>query len=165
MIYRWKPGSHLSANAQAVGERLALLEHEHHGLTADVALDDARNPASALHPIPEWDDAVAAEAHRLEQMRHALRSVVVRVGKEEEHEVRAFVLVSENEEQHYSSIVRVMSDAVLRAQTLQRAMRELEQWRARYHEYEELATIFKALKSAPMPVLGTGGRKRQPIPV
>lgn len=39
----------------------------------------ARDPASPLHPLFEWDDAAAAAAHRLEQARNVIKRVRVEV--------------------------------------------------------------------------------------
>jgi hypothetical protein len=48
-------------------------------ITPQDVLDDARAPDSPLHGLFQWDDATAAEAHRLDQAREVIRQVRVTV--------------------------------------------------------------------------------------
>ena len=64
-------------NATTTDYLLAL--HGQHGhLTPEIVLDDARDESSPLHDHFDWDDASAAEAHRLDQARGLIRRVKVR---------------------------------------------------------------------------------------
>lgn len=44
----------------------------------------ARSPDSPLHPYFEWDDTVAAEAHRIEQARALIRRIKIEIEYREE---------------------------------------------------------------------------------
>jgi hypothetical protein len=56
------------------------------------------------------------------------------------------VVNGEPEEHQYEPINVVMGDARLRRQVLQRAWKELEEWRRRYEDYEELASVFASME-------------------
>ena len=151
--YAFKPASHIPAkiNAQAVGERLEALRLKNGGrLIVEEVVDDARDPEAPQHGAFEWDDAIAAEAYRVEQGRHLIRSITVTVEtRGEPVTTRAFVCVQQcdDDEHTYSSIEAVLQDASLRAQALRRAMRELRAWQQKYREYEELSGVFTAIDS------------------
>lgn len=46
-------------------------------LQAEDVLEEAKNPASPLHPMFEWDNAAAAHQYRLDQARALIREVRV----------------------------------------------------------------------------------------
>lgn len=63
-----------------VEKRLSALAKKAGGLlTAEVVVEDARNPSSPLHAHFDWDNDVAAEKWRLEQARRLIRSVKITV--------------------------------------------------------------------------------------
>lgn len=148
--YGWKAtGFHVRGrlDAQVVGNRLESLRATRGQLTAEITVDDARPIDAVLHPAFEWDDTLAAEQFRLEQARGLIRSVVVlQAGPEDAPPIRAFVVVGEIGEQVYVSTYVAMSDPELRRQVLDRALRELHQWQAKYRELSELAKVFEALE-------------------
>lgn len=150
MIYRWRNGAHQKIDAQVAGERLEDLRVENDGLTARVVLDDAKSESSPLHEAFEWDDARAADEYRLEQARDLMASVTVVVHDhdEREQETRAFVVVTVNETRTvYTSVLVAMGDPSLRAQVIERAVRELGAWQRKYRELTELADLFRAIES------------------
>lgn len=63
---------------QAALDELNRIAKEGGGrITPAAVVAHARDPASPLHHLFEWDDRVAAEQHRLEQARTLLRSCQV----------------------------------------------------------------------------------------
>ena len=147
MIYEWKDGTALKLNAQKAGEELEKLRVKNNGqLTPKAIVRAAKKKSSALHDGFEWDDSIAADKYREEQASYILRHIAVRkpVGKDEKP-VRAFVSVREEGSQHYTSLEVAMGDDVLRRQVLEKAWRELQAWRQRYEEYQELAQVFAAI--------------------
>lgn len=58
-----------------VRERFLELEDSEGCLDPRIALADARDPASPLHSHLEWDDAVAGEGFRLQQIESLARRV------------------------------------------------------------------------------------------
>lgn len=150
--YRWKSGSYISANAQAVGDELQRLQQDNGGrLTPRVVVEAARPADSPLHPCIEWDDVRAAELYREDQARHVVRSVRIVTGTGADAKLqRAFVNVIEiidEEEQHgYVPMARVLSDADLYRQVVEQAAKDLHSWEDRYAQFTELASIGKAAR-------------------
>ena len=97
-----------------------------------------------MHPVFEWDNHAAAEAHRRWQARHLIGAIVTVMPERPANTepVRAFVTVKRAHERSYIPIRVAMEDAELRAQVLAGAMREIVAWRQRHRELEELAGIF-----------------------
>lgn len=146
--YGWKgrfPSNKI--DPQKAGQCLAALHKRHKHLNAELVVDEAVSPTSPLHDAFEWDNTLAAEAHRLEQARGLIRAVVVlRDNGQRDHPIRAFVHITDAaDEPVYMDIKVAMSDKVMRQQVLQRAWKELEGWRERYAEYQELAAVFAAV--------------------
>lgn len=173
-------GSRLTPTAaQAVGERLSRLLDRNGGapLTPAQVLADARKPTSPLHTHFEWDNNAAAEAYRLDQARHLLRSVKVvftdqRTG-EESIAVRAFLIPptaaqageeddddgADADESGYVRSVTLLSDAEMRRRLVLRALRELEAWRSRHQALVELAAVFDALDTVAAAVQPAAAQK------
>ncbi len=148
MIYEFKLGpKQYPVEAQLVGEELEAMRVRRNGhLTPRGVVEDARSADSPLHPIFEWNDVKAAEAHRETQARELLRMVVVRLDEQpEESPVRAFVSVRVEQEPVYTSVQNALSDDALREQMLASAMRELVSVRRRYKEVTELAAVFSQI--------------------
>jgi hypothetical protein len=149
MIYQWKPEARVNLEAQVVGERLEHLRVAGGGmLTPEAVVDDARAADSPLHSAFEWDDTRAADEWRKEQARYLIRhvQVVIEEPKIEAKIVRAFVnVVDDEQEQGYTSIEAAMSEPELRRQVVDRAMREVREWRKRYSDLKELAGVFEAV--------------------
>jgi hypothetical protein len=147
MVYRWKPGAHIKGNAQVIGEHLEGLRIEHSGLTARLIVDDAKPESSPTHALFEWDDIAAADRWRLQQAQHVLACVMVTNDDPRLQEpTRAFVVVSEDDEQHYTSIQTVLSEPALMDQVLARALRELEAFERKYSGLEQLAGVISAAR-------------------
>jgi hypothetical protein len=148
MVYKWKPYASVPGlTAQAAGEELERIRKSRNGnmIAADV-LKEARESNSPLHCAFEWDDKKAAHLHRLNQAGDLIRAVVViNSEKPDASPVRAFVNVGENEERGYTHVAAAMSDAVMRAQVISRAWKELEEWKARYADIVEFSKLFDVI--------------------
>lgn len=144
MVYQFRQGHSFGIEAQVVGEELERLGSGNLGSLRPTAIVDAARPAdSPLHPVFEWDDSVAAEAHRRQQARHLIGAVVTVMPESRSSEpVRAFINVKRREDQSYVPIRVAMGDDELRAEVLAQATRELVQWRRRHQEMTELANLF-----------------------
>lgn len=113
-------------------------------------VDHARNEASALHRMFEWNDGKAAEAYRLSQANNLIRVSVV-VSEQTGEPIRAFVSLSEDryKGRGYRASVDVMSDAKLFAMLLEDAKRELEAFYRKYEKLKvegELTGVFSAIE-------------------
>jgi hypothetical protein len=76
MNYEFHPGFRLKkADSQEVGEALAKIEAARGSLEPEAILDAAKDPASPLHKLFEWDDDRAAHEYRLHQARYLIRAI------------------------------------------------------------------------------------------
>lgn len=143
-VYRWKTGAHASVSAQVAGEVCAELESR--GNLTPSALVDASRPEDApLHGAFEWDDVIAAKRYRETQASYIIRSVEV-VMQDGGGPVRAFVSLStDSKHREYSSIDVVLSNADKRKAMLEQALADLDAFKRKYEQLEELAAIFAAI--------------------
>ena len=149
--YRWKPASHVKIDAQLAGEELERIKAAHNGrLDQEDIVDAARDEANPLHEHFEWDDATAAEAYRLDQAGHLIRTIEIIHERpdQEPTPIRAFVSVAQQEERFYVSTTDAMADPELRRQVINQAWRELEAWRCRHAELTEFGKIFSEIDQA-----------------
>lgn len=87
-------------NGALAHELLALYQRDG-SITPEAVVDTARDPASPLHHRFEWDDSVAAEAHRRTQAQKLIREVKVELIRSPDAPpvyVRAFVHLPHNVE-------------------------------------------------------------------
>lgn len=145
-ITKWKTGSCIKADpnvAEHVFDELASTV----GLTPKNLLDASRNEDAPLHKEFEWDDSVAAEKYRENQAGHLIRSIVIESVPEKKEErpviVRAFMQAGT---ENYEPIHLIISDESKMAVMLQRALRELQAFRAKYAILKnELPQIFAVI--------------------
>lgn len=152
MIYKAAKGSILTdEQAQTYGDHIAkTFSNGHLEVTPEDVLSDAKRKRSPLHNFFEWEDSVAAEKYRVQQARYMLRSIRVVVEKEAVEETRAFVpvVIREPEKEPrkvYTTVQYALSDEQLRQQTIEYALKQLENWRNRWNEYTELADALRAV--------------------
>lgn len=135
MVYEWKAGSRMKANAEKVGAELESIKGVK---TPTGVIEMARNAKTELHRCFTWDDSEAAEAYRLEEARAVLRSITVvrsvEVPNEEPKQVkvRAYEHVDTVDEKGqdvsgYAPIDMVLSNVALRAQVMQRLADTIEE--------------------------------------
>ena len=162
MAYKWTPGSRLSGDADTVGEQLEQIRKDHRGRleAADVVRVAKRKRSSALGRLFEWDETRAATRHWEEHARYIIRSViVVQIHQQYDRPVRAFVQIEKDDASYYTSIAHVMSEADLREQFLERALKEMEDWAKRYADFQELAGVFAAIDKV-VPIRTVATKKR-----
>lgn len=145
MTYNWRPDSRFPIGAQIAAERLERIRTKAGAITARAVVDDAQSHNSPLHPCFEWDDAKAADQHRLSQARKLIGSIIlVEVGDTPiRRETRAFVHVESAGS--YQPITVAMSNPDTRDEVLAAAKREIAAWRERYSAYSEFAKIHAVL--------------------
>lgn len=141
MVYEWKSGTRVNANAQVAGEMCARLEKDGR-LTAKDLLDENRPSDAPLHECFEWNDTKAAEKFRETQARHIINSLVIKV--ENREPVRAYFKV-ETQERQYRSIEAIIKTEDSYGKLLASAISELGYFRKKYESIVELADVFKAI--------------------
>lgn len=136
------------ADPQKIGDALRKISAEHEGrLTPRAVIEAARNERSPLHRHFEWDDAVAAEAYRLDQAREIIR--VVRVQDDDGAEpVRAFLSIADKDGTSYRSVSDVRQSADLQLAVLRQAERDLEAFERRYQDLTDICNMVRAARSA-----------------
>lgn len=145
-------GNRLSrADAQSVVSVMDTLGRDGRPVTPRALLEASRAGDSPTHHLFEWNDALAAEAHRLTWAAVLIRDVQVvirRDPRDEPRTVRAFVNISAELGRGYVSTMGVLSRHDQREQLLALALTELRAFKKKYEELHELAEIFEALERA-----------------
>lgn len=140
----WKPGfeSLHKADAQLVAEEIASIGES---ATPAQIVDMARDNGTELHKCFEWDDAIAAEKHRLDQARQVVRHLVIRETVKEDKPPIRFFFRPESGAGYQPTQVIVRNQDSYQA-LLKSAMRDLEALRAKYHSLTELEQVFDAIE-------------------
>ena len=109
----------------------------------------ARDPSTALHSQFTWDDTDAAEAWRLHEARNIIR-VHVTVLHADSEPVRVFTSLRSDRDSNagYRLTVDVLSNDELRAQMLADAKAELQATKRKYHNLQELTSVWDAIEQA-----------------
>lgn len=155
-MYEAAPGSHLSnEQAQRYGKRIDELRRKYGYASAEMIVEDAKNPDSPFHDYFIWDTDEAAYHHWLSQARYILRSIVIRIVRNEESTpVRVYFNVSAPQElkevgvKHiFVSAEDVAKNTAYKEEVIASAKAELEGWAERYQIYAELAEIVAEIKA------------------
>lgn len=112
------------------------------------------NTDSEIYKHLEWDDAKAAEAHRLDQVR---RLIVVYLRDDDGQRETISLMQDRRDGSGYRNLRPVMSNRELRRMALRQALRELRSFERRYKHLEELAAIFDAANNIGTGLDDTGG--------
>ena len=75
--FSWHPTYRPKADAQEVGIELERIRQRDGTITVDGVLHEARSVHSPLHNLCTWDDGIAAENWRRDEIRRAIRSLKV----------------------------------------------------------------------------------------
>jgi|694.fasta_scaffold121518_1 hypothetical protein len=161
-VYRFKPWARLSGDPQRVGEEIERLREVEGTIAPERIVDHAREPESVLHGYFTWDDSTAAEAFRVQQARHLLRSIVVvqAEGVNVKAPVRAFVALrpaaddavedgaDESTVGSYTSISAAVRVVRYREQMMRDALRDLDAYRLKYQLLSDVSGWGSALERA-----------------
>lgn len=142
MVFQWKQGSRIKADAQQAGALCSRLEAEGR-LTAKALLDESRDEDSPLHGEFEWDNGIAAEKYRENQARHIINCLVT--VHESAAPTRSFFNV-EYKTAEFRSVTAIMQDADGQDQLLSLALRELDAFKRKFNSLSELAAVFAAIE-------------------
>ena len=147
---RWKAGFRAKVDAEDAAAILRDIEQRDGTVHPIAVVEAARAKRSPIHDQFEWDDTRAAHEHRLEQARVMVRCLVYVEIIEEKEKSRepAFVHIKTNDDRSYMSTCIAMSNADLREQVVNEALRGLEAWRRKWQHLSELAHIFSAIDQA-----------------
>lgn len=147
----WKSGSQFKVDVEIAHREVERIRAKHGGeATPEAVVEAAKSKRNPLHEEFEWDDAVAANEHRLEQARWMLRSIqIVREDVRTDRPQRLYEVVRTRVEGErkarnvYRTVDDIMADPQTRAELLSRALRELVSWQQRYRGLQELAVYLR----------------------
>ena len=114
------------ARKEQIRQQLKQLESKHGRLTPEAVVREAKKPSSILHDEFEWDDKVAAQAHRIEQARGLIQTVFYSVTETNEAKAAPYYVRDPScapNEQGYRSLTSLKDNreeaaAVLNAELL-----------------------------------------------
>ena len=151
------------AGPQSIGEALDAIRVASGGeLHPGPVVDSARDEASPLHRYFEWNDAKAAEQHRLDQARQLIRGI--RVIDDDNRSTPAFLSIRDDRGIAYHAVQDVLSSADLRTRLLLQAERDLTAWTARYRELQEIVALVEpARQELRRRVRKPGGEEARPF--
>jgi len=121
-------------------------------LKPKAVVDEARPESSPLHDAFEWNDTVAAEAHRRWQARNLIRSIEFKIETLKKPKLAFFNVETRSKDdkkaQGYANYRQIFESADLRQQIIAKAKGELISWRERYEDYKtDFSEVFQAIDS------------------
>lgn len=135
------------ANAQRIGEALAVVTEKNKGhLTPIAVVEAARDRKSVLHRHFEWDDKIAAEKHRAAQARDLIRSIHVENADSEDGLSRAYLSIREKDGTSYRTIGDVLGSADLQSRVLAQAERDLISFENRFSQLQDICALVRAVR-------------------
>lgn len=149
MAYRWGQVSY-RVSADVAGKVMEDLTAGP-GLTAQNLVNVSRPEDAPLHPCFEWNDSVAAEHYREEQARHIIRSIeIVREDAPPKEDgkpvtIQAFHALRTEETEGYEHIEVILSDEDKASRLMELAKRDMEIFKDKYRELDELSKVFSAM--------------------
>lgn len=143
LVYQWKSGARIRADAQLAGEMCMKMAEEGR-LSARDLLDESRPVDAPLHDEFEWDDSLAAESWREHQARHIISSLLIVPEKSEP--VRGFFKI-EQAERNYHSVTAILSQKDTAQRLFDNAMRELMAFQRKYHVLEQFNEVWQAISN------------------
>lgn len=157
MVFKARKTSHLTdKKAQRYGEFLAGLDEQNggEGVTPHMFIEASEPEDSPGHDNFEWDDNKAAYNYRKYQARATMGAILVTVvGADEKprperylHQVRYAIEHPDGEGEEsepvtgsvYATISKIAQTPEYRSQIVTKAKKELDYWRKKYQQYQEL---------------------------
>ena len=111
-------------------------------LLVDDVLSEAKSVDSPLHKHFEWDDSVAAEAHRRYQARTLIQKCHITLVESEPTKVRAFVSLQSDRDTGggYRLTTTVMSDDEMREELMHDMQLTIARWTKQMHLLDSITT-------------------------
>lgn len=133
---------------QAVGDAFQSVRDRGLELTAEIAVEEAKDPDHPAHGGFEWNNKAAGHQHRLEQARSMIRAVyrIIDEGGEGK-EIRAFVHVVD-EGSSYQSIGDVVSNEQLVEKYRHKLRMELLRASRACQQFDQLKPVLVHLDAA-----------------
>jgi len=144
--YRVRDGGRLRGSPQAIGELIARIQAKNGGVaTPEMLLAAAKPKSSPAHKEFDWNDRVAAHAHRLNQARYILRTIEVVVERNNAEPVRTRAFVHLGDRHEFRDVRDVARDPGMMQQLLALALGELRVFKQKYERLSQLSDVFRAI--------------------
>lgn len=125
------------ADPQKIGEALAKITEAHAGrLVPEDVVNAAKDKKSPLHQHFEWNDAVAAHSHRMDQARNIIR--IIRVEDADTGDIQPAYMSVAQGGVSYRKTEEVVNSRELQLIVLQQAERDLRAFQKRYHMLQDI---------------------------
>lgn len=125
--------------------QLLLIRTEHGAITPAIVVDVARPEDHPLHSRFEWDDSIAAEAHRRQQARLLIASVVrdVRRPNGQPASIREFHSIrgEDDTDAAYEPLDDIVDDPLMTAILMATMRREWLTLKRRYDRFAEFTRM------------------------
>ena len=135
--------------ADIVGSECERLEKENGFVSSNSLVETARDEASPIHALFEWDNEKAGEQWRLQQAKVVLSCLKVEVESEDQEvkKVRAFVNTNpERSKGVYMNVEDALSNYETRTAVIARAKKELNAFLDKYSNIKELDELIIFIK-------------------
>lgn len=121
-------------------KELERIESQYGALTPEHILDAAKPQDSIFHPLFTWDNKEAARLYRLQEARHLLNNIEVRVIHDgSERRIPVFEVVKRPEGRVYKHVDSFTKEDILQVKT--DAVRAFNYWKSKLAVYKEFENI------------------------
>jgi len=148
-VFRDKPvmikGDH---DPQKIGEALAKVRAETEGrCNARTFYQAAKDKKNYLHRVCEWDNEVAGDKYRLQQIREIISCIdIIDDSRKDKKPMPAFVSMIERNGRGYRSVGEVLDSVELQAIALRQMEADVEALIRRASRFEEICDALRAAR-------------------
>lgn len=144
--YNWKlRGLAKGVNPLIAAGELSRLQLLHGTLSAEMIVQEAKDPKSIFHPIFEWDDTKAAYGYRIQQARILLNNLKINIISDgESTEISVYEITCFKD--GYKSITTLTSDDV--EYIKQSIIKAMEEWKKKLKLYKEFKKTIELIDQA-----------------
>jgi hypothetical protein len=136
-------------DANVIGHALNRIAEENGGrLTPRAGVDAARKRTNPIHRHLEWDDRVAAEGYRRDQISELIR-IIVRDDPDDDDVParRYFHSIHDADGTAYRTVDEILKSRDLQLALLQQAEKDLQSWERRYAELADICDLVRSART------------------
>jgi hypothetical protein len=136
------------ADAQKIGEALDKIKQATPGrCNSRTFLNAARDKSNYLHRHLEWDDKIAGEKYRLQQIRELVSCIdIIDDSDKNKRQLPAFISLIERQGRGYHTAREVMDSATLQDIALRQAEADLAAYEKRLAQFVDICTAIRAAR-------------------
>jgi len=136
------------ADAQKIGEALDKVKQATPGrCNSRTFLNAARDKSNYLHRHLEWNDKVAGEKYRLQQIRELVACIdIVDTSSKEPKQLPAFISLIERQGRGYYTTREVLDSATLQDIALRQAETDLAAYEKRLVQFADICSAIRAAR-------------------